>query len=1166
MKIVSLLILSLGFGHVANCQFTEEKPLAWYPETHFNLAIADTDNDGHYDILTSSVSKGPRIITNNGDNSFAFPVSLTEYGANYNDHKFADIDLDGDLDIISVRPSLGFVSLFTNNGENVFTETIIYDSPGSTGSIEVADINNDGYPDLSFRKDFSDIIVAINDGLGAFTLTTVLSDLSYNFKHHINFNVNADFDKDLVIFDYPSSSLLYCENLGGAYADPVVITTDAYALDAMEAIDIDEDGDLDVLYTNPASERFMILENLGGGAFADATVFLDFINPRLAEPVDIDNDGKLDVVLHKSALGHTFYWMRNLGDGAFEAPDSLCHNYGTGKFDFYDYDADGDPDMFYVESAASVELRENLGGGEFGETEYISETAIEIHDIHPVDIDLDGDLDLFSASNVDQKVAWVENLGDGNFSHLNMLPPSELYDLRSVITSDIDGDLDPDLICSVRESDKVVWFENLGGGEFGTETIITESQNGPTCTVSYDWDADGDNDVIVASDADGQIVLYENVGGTFLAGELVCANGWVIGFNSSDLDEDGDMDIVYAAYGDDEVRWLENTGDLTFVLHTIASELVNPYQLSTADFDHDGDPDILVSVRDENKVIWIENTGAGTFADELILVTGSDGPVSSWFKDVNNDGLKDLVVGSQNDNTIGWYENMGDLTFSDRNIISNNIEYVMDVITEDLDGDGDYDVAAVSYTDSKFVWFENMTYANHLVKGKIFHDENENGELDEGETGVNYAQAMCDPISYFSYTSFNGDYRIAFDEVELGDYTIFPEPIEYWAISTETSYDVTIDGEFTLYENLDFGIYITEIVDQLDAHLTGGIPRIDTEVNFWINYSNTGTTIPNGTIHLELDEELTYLSSEIEPELIDGQHLYWNYADLAYFEDRGFKLTVLMPNFESIGNEITSFLTVDIEELDEPVFSAVDSLVQVIQGAYDPNDKSVRPAGEGEFGYIPQSTQSLEYLIRFQNTGTDTAFQVVVTDQLDENLDWTSLSPLAWSHDMEIEVSYDGEISFIFDNIMLPDSNVNQIASNGFIKYEIDLLPDLPLGTAIYNTANIYFDLNPAVITNTTLNTLRSDSTSVLSEENKFETRIFPNPFTDYTTVSFSEELLENHTILIFDIMGKEVYRNQSVSGLSVQIQKRDLGAGLYILHLLNPNQEELFSTKLLVE
>ena len=84
MKITSLLILSLGLTNVATCQFTEEKPLAWYPEIHFNLLIDDTDNGGHYDNLTSSVFKGPRIITNNGDNSFAFLVSLTEYGINYN--------------------------------------------------------------------------------------------------------------------------------------------------------------------------------------------------------------------------------------------------------------------------------------------------------------------------------------------------------------------------------------------------------------------------------------------------------------------------------------------------------------------------------------------------------------------------------------------------------------------------------------------------------------------------------------------------------------------------------------------------------------------------------------------------------------------------------------------------------------------------------------------------------------------------------------------------------------------------------------------------------------------------------------------------------------------------------------------------------------------------
>lgn len=87
-------------------------------------------------------------------------------------------------------------------------------------------------------------------------------------------------------------------------------------------------------------------------------------------------------------------------------------------------------------------------------------------------------------------------------------------------------------------------------------------------------------------------------------------------------------------------------------------------------------------------------------------------------------------------------------------------------------------------------------------------------------------------------------------------------------------------------------------------------------------------------------------------------------------------------------------------------------------------------------------------------------------------MDWGSLEPLAHSHSVEVSINPDGEATFAFNDIMLPDSNVNEAASHGYIKYRIDLIEDLPTGAVIENRADIYFDLNPAILTNTTVNTL----------------------------------------------------------------------------------------------
>jgi hypothetical protein len=111
-------------------------------------------------------------------------------------------------------------------------------------------------------------------------------------------------------------------------------------------------------------------------------------------------------------------------------------------------------------------------------------------------------------------------------------------------------------------------------------------------------------------------------------------------------------------------------------------------------------------------------------------------------------------------------------------------------------------------------------------------------------------------------------------------------------------------------------------------------------------------------------------------------------------------------------------------------------------------------------------------LIRFQNTGNDTAVTVVVRDELCPELDWSTFEPVASSHPMQVLLSDDGLATFTFENIFLPDSNVDFLGSQGFLKFRIlpedDLLPNTPIS----NKADIYFDFNPPITTNDVHNTI----------------------------------------------------------------------------------------------
>ncbi len=152
----------------------------------------------------------------------------------------------------------------------------------------------------------------------------------------------------------------------------------------------------------------------------------------------------------------------------------------------------------------------------------------------------------------------------------------------------------------------------------------------------------------------------------------------------------------------------------------------------------------------------------------------------------------------------------------------------------------------------------------------------------------------------------------------------------------------------------------------------------------------------------------------------------------------------------------------------------IDIYCNEVTGSYDPNDKTGYPLGVSEAHHI-RANQQMQYVVRFQNTGTDTAFTVVIRDTITMDLDVFSVRPGVSSHDYDFKLYGPRVLEWTFNNIMLPDSNVNEAASHGFVSFTIDQVPNLPDGTVISNSAGIYFDFNDPIITNTTTHTIHYD-------------------------------------------------------------------------------------------
>ncbi len=250
--------------------------------------------------------------------------------------------------------------------------------------------------------------------------------------------------------------------------------------------------------------------------------------------------------------------------------------------------------------------------------------------------------------------------------------------------------------------------------------------------------------------------------------------------------------------------------------------------------------------------------------------------------------------------------------------------------------------------------------------------------------------------------------------------------------------------------------------------------------------------------------------------------------------------------------------------------SFVDILCITSTTAIDPNDKTPEPLGVGADGLI-DNNQQMEYLIRFQNTGTDTAYTVILRDTLTDLLEMTSLKLGAASHNHTFSIENGRVLTWTFNNIDLPDSNVNEPLSHGFVQFSVNQVPDLQPGTVIQNRAGIYFDFEAPVITNWAKNTI-VDSLLAELQVSIFEqytadgiNRIYPNPNNGRVTIDLKDTNGQTAQLKVYTVAGQVVSQSSWPAALQKRTTQLDLQPGLYFYDLLL-DDNTLSRGKLLVE
>ncbi len=434
------------------------------------------------------------------------------------------------------------------------------------------------------------------------------------------------------------------------------------------------------------------------------------------------------------------------------------------------------------------------------------------------------------------------------------------------------------------------------------------------------------------------------------------------------------------------------------------------------------------------------------------------------------------------------------------------------------------------------VWKRNISdIVINEYRGNVYKDDNNNGNPDIGEVPVSNIMINARMSNTYTTTDSLGDYiihtNVLFDTLQAINYNLYANvnPPIYEVAQADTG--------------KDFGFYYLPNINDLRVELTSMTdPNPGFDNYIYITYSNVGTTVMNGEVRMKCDTNLTYYYANPSPDNIINDTLIWWFNNLDILESRNIIITCNVPVTVPLG----SFLSSEAKVLpiigDTVPTDNIDCMREIVVGSYDPNDKKVEPA-EGITPNHISNNENLEYLIRFQNTGTDTATFIRIIDTLDQNLYIPSFHVIAASHPYTYSISGHGVIDFFFDQIMLPDSNSNELESHGFIKYAIEAKQNLQIGDSIENKAYIYFDYNVPIITNTTLTEVIDPT--YINEKIKSGTDnilLFPNPTNDYFKVVGNNII----KIEIFNELGGLILMTSMKENIDLKNQSK----GIYLIKI----------------
>ncbi|HOY97129.1 MAG TPA: T9SS type A sorting domain-containing protein [Catalimonadaceae bacterium] len=967
---------------------------------------------------------------------------------------------------------------------------------------------------------------------------------------------------------------------------PQILSTYSPSKPTISWVDVDVDGKKDMVLAYSNSGRFSWIRNLGNSYFGPAIPIQipDTVNLAHGCFADMDQDGKMDIVSVRITdefpiwvfpfirNGTELVWQKNLGSGLFGSVQHLCTIEAGSNRTFLnrvvakDLNEDGKPDFIVATTSPGAPCIIPYFYA------FVYSTG-SIYELLP-----------------DAMTYYSDNTYEGSIEPFKQGPGNDWFYLR---ISDSNFNNGVFYQSSTQFENLLVQAQSLILGTGVSYSYETKGQIG---------DLTGDTSVEILcsiktsySNPAYKLGFYTHPGLPNAEYHLIDSGAGIISsFQIVDFDKDGRADIV--ASKENNIIWYQNVGQGLFAAPLVLYEFNTSFaSISVTDADMDSDPDIVGYSETEDKLYYFENGGYPKLcvSGKIYFDKDLDCHNNQYFILPNLSILKfspgDYLTATMGKNAFYQYLPAGNYTTQ---LVTKTPGIVADTICGDpslefsLDSTHSFHNVDVGIQGSGCAQLGLIGSASPRVPCRKTSTNITFINQGFGPADQVVVRLTLPPTAIFREYSSNYYPTHTFDS-QTGEHVFSINSVAglsngYISIvdSNQCVFSTTGNFNCTLAKVQYGGKCLPNAPnwDHSDMAVTGECDGNGAAV-FQIRNNGTGTMADSNTYRIYTAAGITNTGKF---KLLAGESMWISVPSankvfhLAADQSPnhpfgGFATGTILPCFQPATmpapgeNFVYTGTNSDIEQL---------SICARVLGSMDPNDKQVYPEGWGIQGNV-QSQTRFQYRIRFQNTGTAEAHYVQIRDTLSEHLDITTLTGIDGSFPYNRRFELSGTLEkpiliFIFENIVLPDSNTNKAGSEGFVTFSIAAKPGLSQQTQIRNEATIYFDINPGVRTNTVINTINDSiphtNPVILAVSRPLiqtDFQVVPNPTSGQSKVLFSRPV--SGRLQVFDLQGKCWMYSQLSGSQTEPLLIPSVKKGLFVVRFLSEDGAQS-QQKLVVE